>query len=73
MSISISAISASTLSSHILLGFPTGLLPSTLNSEKDLTRKERATLAQLRSGYCKLLGFYKSRIKKENIEEGSLD
>ena len=25
------------------------------NSEKDLTRKERATLAQLRSGYCKLL------------------
>ena len=30
-----------------------------------LTRKERATLAQLRSGYCKLLGFYKSRIKKD--------
>ena len=25
-------------------------------AEKDLTRKERATLAQLRSGYCKLLG-----------------
>ena len=35
------------------------------NSEKDLTGKERATLAQLRSGYCKLLGSYKSRIKKE--------
>ena len=35
------------------------------NSEKDLTRKERATLAQLRSGYCKLLGSYKSRIKKD--------
>ena len=34
------------------------------NSEKDLTRKERATLSQLRSGYCKLLGSYKSRIKK---------
>ena len=35
------------------------------DSEKDLTRKERATLAQLRSGYCKLLGSYKSRIKKD--------
>ena len=29
-------------------------LPHPINdSEKDLTRKERATLAQLRSGYCK--------------------
>ena len=35
------------------------------DSEKDLTRKERATLAQLRSGYCKHLGSYKSRIKKD--------
>ena len=35
------------------------------DSEKDLTRKERATLTQLRSGYCKLLGSYKSRIKQE--------
>ena len=35
------------------------------DSEKDLTRKERATLAQLRSGHCKLLGSYKSRIKKD--------
>ena len=34
-------------------------------TEKDLTRKERATFAQLRSGYCKLLGSYKSRIKKD--------
>ena len=34
-------------------------------SEKDITRKERDTLAQLRSGYCKLLGSYKSRIKKD--------
>ena len=34
------------------------------NSEKDLTMKERATLALLRSGYCKLLGSYKSRMKK---------
>ena len=41
-------------------------LPHPINdSEKDLTRKERATLVQLRSGYCKLLGSYKSRIKKD--------
>ena len=41
-------------------------LPHPINdSEKDLTRKERATLAQLRSGYCKLLGSYKIRIKKD--------
>ena len=41
-------------------------LPYLINdSEKDLTRKERATLAQLRSGYCKLIGSYKSRIKKD--------
>ena len=30
-----------------------------------LSRKERATLAQLRSGYCILLGSYKRRIKKD--------
>ena len=35
------------------------------DSEKDLTRKERATLAQLRSGYWKLLCSYKGRIKKD--------
>ena len=35
------------------------------NSEKGLTRKERPTLAQLRSRYCRLLGSYKSRIKKD--------
>ena len=41
-------------------------LPHPINdSEKDLTRMERATLAQLRSGYCRLLGSYKSRIKKD--------
>ena len=41
-------------------------LPHPINdSERDLTRKERATLAQLRSGYYKLLGSYKSRIKKD--------
>ena len=34
-------------------------------SEKELTRKERTTLAQLRSGHCRLLGSYKSRISKE--------
>ena len=41
-------------------------LPHPINdSEKDLTRKERATLAQLRSVYCQLLASYKSRIKKD--------
>ena len=41
-------------------------LPHPINdSEKDLTRKERATIAQLRSGYCNLIGFYKSRITKD--------
>ena len=41
-------------------------LPHPINdSDKDLTRKERVTLAQLRSGYCRLLGSYKSRIKKD--------
>ena len=41
-------------------------LPHPINdSGKDLTRKERATLAQLRSGNCKLLGSYKRRIKKD--------
>ena len=41
-----------------------GRPPPINNSEKELTRKERSTLAQLRSGYCRLLGSYKSRIKK---------
>ena len=35
------------------------------DSEKDLTRTERATIAQLRSGYSKLIGSHKSRIKKD--------
>ena len=40
-------------------------LPRPINdSEKYLTRKERAPLAQIRSEYCRLLGSYKSR-KKE--------
>ena len=34
-------------------------------SEKELTRKERTTHAQLRSGHCRLLGSYKSRISKD--------
>ena len=34
------------------------------NSETDLAGKVCATLAQLRSGYCGLLGAYKSSIKK---------
>ena len=41
------------------------VLDAISNSEKELTRKERSTLAQLRSGYCRLLGTYKSRIKKD--------
>ena len=41
-------------------------LPHPINdSEKDLIRKERASLVQLRSRYCKLLGSCKSRIKKD--------
>ena len=37
-----------------------GRPPPISNSEKELTRKERSTLAQLRSGYCRLLGSYMS-------------
>ena len=33
--------------------------------EKELTMKERTILAQLRSGHCRLLGSYKSRISKD--------
>ena len=42
-----------------------GRPPTIRNSEKYLTRKERSTLAQLRSRYCKLQGSYNSRIKKD--------
>ena len=42
-----------------------GRPPPIGKSEKELTRKERSTLAQLRSGYCRLLDSYKSRIKKD--------
>ena len=42
-----------------------GRPPPISNSEKELTRKERLTFAQLRSRYCRLLGSYKSRIKKD--------
>ena len=35
------------------------------NNKKDLTRKELTTLAQLRSGHCRPLGSYKSRINKD--------
>ena len=35
------------------------------NNEKDLTRNELTTLAQLRSGHCRPLGSYKSRINKD--------
>ena len=42
-----------------------GRPPPISNSEKDLTMEEHSTLAQLRAGYCRLLGPYKSRIKKD--------
>ena len=45
-----------------------GRPPPISKSEKELTRKERSTLAQLRSGYCRLLGSYKSRIKDANLD-----
>ena len=45
----------------VLDGFPHPIN----DSEKGLPRKERATLVQLRSGYCKLIGSYKSRTKKD--------
>ena len=34
-------------------------------SEKELTRKEHTTLAQLKSGHCRLLDSYKNRISKD--------
>ena len=37
------------------------------NSEKDLTMKERTTLAQLRSGHGRLIGSYESRINKDAV------
>ena len=42
-----------------------GRPPPITSSERDLTRKERSSIAQLRSGYCRLLGSYRSRIKKD--------
>ena len=42
-------------------------LPAINISEMELTRKERTTLAQRRSGHCRLLGSYKSRISKDVI------
>ena len=42
-----------------------GRPPPISSAEKELTRKERSTLTQLRSGHCRLLGPYKSRIKKD--------
>ena len=39
--------------------------PSVISiSEKELARKERTTIAQLKSRHCRLLGSYKSRISK---------
>ena len=47
--------------------------PPINNSEKDLTSKKRITLAQLRSGYCGLLGSYMSRINKDTSLNVSTD
>ena len=39
--------------------------PPPINDEETyLTRRQRATLSQLRSGYCKLLNSYKKRLKQ---------
>ena len=43
---------------------PDGRPPPISNSENELTKKERSTLDQLGSGYCRLFGSYMSRIKK---------
>ena len=40
-------------------------LPHPINDSERPNQEGSATLAQLRSGYCKLLGSYKSRIKKD--------
>ena len=42
----------------VLLHPPPGINPE----EQKLSRKERSSLAQLRSGYCKLLNSYQARI-----------
>ena len=42
-----------------------GRPPPISSSEKELTRTELSILAQLRSGFCRLLRSYKSRIKKD--------
>ena len=42
-------------------------------SEKELTRKERTTLGRLRSGLCRLLGSYKSRISKDDSLDDCAD
>ena len=39
--------------------------PLNNNSEKELAMRERTTLAQLRSGHCRLLGSYMSRFSKD--------
>ena len=50
---------------HERNGMLDGRPPPISSAKKELTRKERSTLAQLRSGHCRLLGSYKSRIKKD--------
>ena len=42
-------------------------------SEKELTRRERTILAQLRPGHCRLIVSYKSRISKDDNLDLSAD
>lgn len=46
----------------------TNIIPEVDESEKSLPRSVRTTLAQLRSGFCKLLGNYKARIGVDNTD-----
>ena len=57
-----SAVNQAVNKVNIVLDGPPPLIN---NSGKDLTRKERRILAQLRSGHCRLLGSYKSRVNKD--------
>ena len=53
------------LGRNVVLDDRTPSPPPAINiSEKELTRKERTTLAKLSSEHCRLLGSYKSKISK---------
>ena len=42
--------------------------PPISREEESLTRRQRTTLSQLRSGYCHLLGSYKHRLNSDNSD-----